>query len=168
MSRATSRFVRRPAAHASAPHGRRARPLAAALLAAGSLAACAARTPAPDDAALGSAAASMVAPSLARLRPDTIALGRGEAPTLVLTGSGFVPGSSGAFGAGANVVRVGRATVDGVAADSSGTTLRFVLPLSYTDTTAKGRPSSFSPGTYPVSVVTPRGTSDTLTLTMIP
>jgi hypothetical protein len=110
----------------------------------------------------------MGAPSLTRLQPDTIPLGRGEAPTLVLTGRGFAPGVTGAFGAGANRVRVGRALVEGVAADSSGTTLRFVLPLSYTDTTAKGRPSSFSPGDYPVSVVTPRGTSNTLTLTMIP
>jgi len=157
---------------------RRARPLAVRarrtsrlLLAVGTtlLGACAARgTPATGDSALGSANASMRAPSLDRIRPDTIPLGRGQAPTLVLTGSGFVPGTTGAFGAGANRVRVGRATVEGVAADSSGTTLRFILPLSYTDTTAKGRPSSFSPGDYPVSVVTPRGTSNTLTLTMIP
>ncbi|MCC6774846.1 MAG: hypothetical protein IT360_26970 [Gemmatimonadaceae bacterium] len=110
----------------------------------------------------------MDAPTLVQLRPDTIALGRGEVPTMVLTGSGFIPGTTGAFAIGANRVRVGRATIEGVAADSSGTVLRFALPLTYTDTTARGRPSSFSPGQYPVSVVTPRGTSNTLTLTMIP
>lgn len=87
---------------------------------------------------------------------------------MVLTGSGFIPGATGAFATGANRVRVGRATIEGVAADSSGTVLRFPLPLSYTDTTARGRPSSFTPGQYPVSVVTPRGTSNSLTLTMIP
>ncbi len=102
------------------------------------------------------------------MRPDTIALGRGEVPTLTLTGTGFVPGPSGAFAVGENAVHVGRATFDRLAADSSGTVLRFALTLSYNDTTAKGRPSSFSPGQYPVSVVTPRGTSNSLTLTMIP
>ncbi len=132
-------------------------------------AACASRgAPTPDEGARAGSTASASAPRLDRLQPDTIALGKGEVPTLVLTGAGFVPGPQGAFATGANLVRVGRATIEGLSADSLGTTLRFALPLSYTDTTYKGRPSSFSPGQYPVSVVTPRGTSNSLTLTMIP
>jgi len=158
--------------------------LALGALVAGSAAACAGRsTPGgrADSASSGAEppaagattpsvgdAAATSAPRLDRIAPDTIALGRGEVPTLVLTGTGFVPGPQGGFATGANEVRVGRASVQGVGADSSGTSLRFALPLSYTDTTSKGRPSSFSPGSYPVSVVTPRGTSNTLTLTMIP
>ncbi|MBK6489398.1 MAG: hypothetical protein IPF98_21660 [Gemmatimonadetes bacterium] len=145
-------------------------PLLMVVLAATS--ACASRSGSSgNDTVAGSpdaATATMDAPRLAQLRPDTIALGRGEVPTMVLTGSGFIPGATGAFATGANRVRVGRATIEGVAADSSGTVLRFPLPLSYTDTTARGRPSSFTPGQYPVSVVTPRGTSNSLTLTMIP
>lgn len=107
------------------------------------------------------------APTLATLAPLTIALGKGEVPTLVLTGSGFVPGARGSFGTGGNTIRVGPATFDSVAADDAGTTIRFAMPLNYTDTTAKGRPQSFTPGEYPVSVVTPKGTSNPLTLTMI-
>ena len=114
------------------------------------------------------AATTGSAPYLARLTPDTIALGKAAVPTLVLTGRGFVAGPSGMLAVGVNAVRIGRATFDGLPADSSGTILRFAMPLTYTDTSAKGRPSSFAPGQYPVSVVTPRGTSNTLTLTMIP
>lgn len=110
----------------------------------------------------------MDAPRLVELRPDTIALGRGEVPTMVLTGSGFIPGVTGVFATGANRVQVGRAVIEGVASNAAGTVLRFPLPLSYADTTARGRPSYFFPGQYPVSVVTPRGTSNSLTLTMIP
>jgi hypothetical protein len=106
-------------------------------------------------------------PQLASVSPLTIALGRGESPTLTLTGSGFVAGARGTFSTGGNTIRVGPATFDAVAADSAGTVIRFVLPLTYTDTTAKGRPQSFTPGDYPISVVTPKGTSNALTLTMI-
>lgn len=115
----------------------------------------------------GAIDAPITAPQLASLAPTTIALGRGEVPTLTLTGSGFVPGARGAFGTGGNTIRVGPATFDSVAANDAGTTIRFALPLSYTDTTARGRPQSFTPGEYPVSVVTPKGTSRSLTLTMI-
>lgn len=107
-----------------------------------------------------------VPPQLTSLSPRTIALGKGEVPTLTLTGSGFVPGAHGAFGTGGNTIRVGPATFDSVAADDAGTTIRFALPLNYTDTTARGRPQSFTPADYPVSVVTPKGTSRSLTLTM--
>lgn len=107
------------------------------------------------------------APQLASIAPMKISLGKGEVPTLVLTGSGFVAGAHGAFGTGGNSVRVGPATFDSVAANNDGTTIRFALPLNYTDTTAKGRPQSFTPGEYRVSVVTPKGTSNSLTLTMI-
>lgn len=111
--------------------------------------------------------APSVAPHLASIAPTSIALGKGAVPTLVLTGSGFIPGAHGAFGAGGNTIRVGPATFDSVAANDAGTSIRFALPLNYTDTTAKGRPQSFTPGEYPVSVVTPKGTSNSLTLTMI-
>ncbi|MCC6316591.1 MAG: hypothetical protein IT361_02780 [Gemmatimonadaceae bacterium] len=102
-----------------------------------------------------------VAPSLERIAPDTIAIGQGAIPTLTLTGRGFAPG------AGGNTVRVGPAEVLGVDADSSGTTMRVVLPLTYTDTASRGRPSGFLPGRYDVIVVTSRGASNPLTLTMI-
>lgn len=115
----------------------------------------------------GGASATTAPPQLASLSPTTIALGRGEVPTLTLTGTGFVPGVHGAFGTGGNTIRVGPATFDSVAANDAGTTIRFALPLGYTDTTARGRPQSFTPGEYPVSVVTPKGTSRSLTLTMI-
>lgn len=107
-------------------------------------------------------------PTLSRVTPDTIRLGKGEAPTLVLTGSGFVPGSTGSFAAGGNTVRIGPATFDMLPSDASGTTIRFAMPLTFPDTAARGRPASFAPGTFPVAVVTPRGTSNALSLTMIP
>ncbi len=115
----------------------------------------------------GGVSAPTATPHLTSLAPTSIALGKGAVPTLVLTGSGFVPGAHGAFGAGGNTIRVGPATFDSVAANDVGTSIRFALPLNYTDTTAKGRPQSFTPGAYPVSVVTPKGTSNSLTLTMI-
>ncbi len=139
--------------------------------------ACAARSaPSTSDTLSGSGDATQgtaslgapaAAPHLESLGPLTIALGKGEVPTLTLTGSGFVPGAHGAFGIGGNTIRVGPATFDSVAADNAGTTIRFALPLTYTDTTAKGRPQSFTPGEFLVSVVTPKGTSNSLTLTMI-
>lgn len=113
----------------------------------------------------------MQAPTLVRLTPDTIRLGRGEAPTLTLTGSGFVPGhtgGTGGFAVGGNALHVGRATFDMIPADTAGRTIRFAMPLTYTDTAARGRPSSFAPGTFSVSVTTPNGTSNALSLVMIP
>lgn len=108
-------------------------------------------------------------PALTRIAPETIAIGRGEIPTLVLTGSGFVPGGAGDFGTGgANTVRVGPLELTRLPADTIGTIIRLALPLRYSDSTARGRPGAFTPGQYPVSVTTPRGTSNVLTLTMIP
>ena len=108
------------------------------------------------------------APRLTRITPDTIRLGKGEAPTLTLVGSGFVPGGTGTFVVGANTVRIGRASFDMLPADSAGATIRFAMSLTFPDTAARGRPSSFAPGTFAVSVVTPNGTSNALSLTMIP
>ena len=137
--------------------GHSGRTVATVVLLAG---ACATRTPSaqrsgPDG------------PSIARIAPDTIALGRQAVPTIQIDGSGFEPGGAGTFGDGGNTVRVGTASIRRVAANADGTTLRFALPLTYSDTTSLGRPSSFTPGQYPVSVITPRGTSNSLTLTMI-
>lgn len=101
------------------------------------------------------------APVITHIEPDTIALGQAAVPTLVIHGSGFVAADR------RNTVRIGRALIERLGADSSGTTLRFAFALTYIDTTATGRPSVFTPGQYAVSVVTPRGTSNTLTLTMI-
>lgn len=114
------------------------------------------------------AAAPAVAPVITSIEPDTISLGQGAVPTLVIQGRGFVPGgTSGGFADGNNTVRVGRAAFDRIASDPAGTTLRFQLPLTYSDSSARGRESSFGPGEYPVSVVTANGTSNSLTLTMI-
>lgn len=133
-------------------------------------AACAPRAgrTAASDGDSASPATNAGTPTLTRVTPDTIRLGKGEAPTLVLTGSGFVPGSTGAFAAGGNTVRIGPATFDMLPSDAGGTTIRFAMPLTFPDTAARGRPASFAPGTFPVSVVTPRGTSNALSLTMIP
>lgn len=147
----------------TAPLGRLAgrRSVRRGFVVAAALLACAPRTNGASNSAAG-------APRLDRVQPDTVALGKGEVPTLVLRGSGFVPGTTGPFGTGENVVRIGPATFARIAADSSGTTIRFAMPLSWTDTTFKGRPPSFTPGSYAVSVVTPAGTSNTRNLTMIP
>jgi hypothetical protein len=100
--------------------------------------------------------------------PDTVSLGQGAIPTLVIQGSGFVPGGTGGgFADGNNTVRVGPASFDRISSDAAGTTLRFQLPLTYTDTSGRGRESNFGPGQYQVSVVTANGTSNSLTLTMI-
>lgn len=120
---------------------------------------CCARAPQPDRA---SADAGSAAPVLERMDPDTIALGQGVIPTLELTGRGFAQADA------ANRVQVGRAVIERVSASAGGTTLRVTLPLTYTDTTARGRPSAFVPGRYPVTVITSTGTSNVLTLTMIP
>ena len=134
-------------------------------------AACATGARPPGEGGNASASSNGAPPVLASLAPDTIRLGRGEAPTLTLSGSGFAKGStggSGGFSAGGNTVRVGPTSFDGLPADPSGSSIRFVMPLSYTDTAARGRPSSFAPGTFPVSVTTPHGTSNALPLVMIP
>ena len=123
-------------------------------------AACASRTPSAE-------LRDREGPTIERLVSDTIALGRQAVPTIEIRGRGFEPGGNGEFGDGRNTVRVGPASVERVRSDAGGTTLRCALPLAYTDTTSRGRPSSFGPGEYPVSVITPRGTSNTLTLTMI-
>jgi hypothetical protein len=108
------------------------------------------------------------APVVTAVDPDTIPLGRGAVPVLVISGTGFVPGGTpGGFADGNNTLQVGRATFERVAADSSGTTIRFSLPLTYVDTALKGRPASFAPGEYAVSVRNARGTSNAITLTMI-
>lgn len=120
---------------------------------------------------VGSATSTASAlPQLTRLTPDTIALGRGQVPTLLVVGSGFAPGgdSTGAFADGGNTLHVGAASFARLGATTDGTRIRFPLPLAYTDTTSRGRPSAFTPGTYSVTVSTARGSSNALTLTMIP
>lgn len=143
------------------------RPTFAVLLLA--VAACAGRgsgsTPAPGDASPGQTTG---APTLADLAPDTVRLGPGQLPTLVLTGRGFVPGATGALGAGGNTVRVGRALFERLPANAAGTELRFVMPFTYTDTAVRNRPASFGPGQYPVTVLTAAGESNALLLTLIP
>jgi hypothetical protein len=130
----------------------------------GALASCArgsAREGADTPAASG-------APVLTAIAPETISLAQGAVPTLVITGRGFVPGGGvGGFADGNNILLVGRATFTGVGSDSSGTTIRFALPLTYVDTTLRGRPANFEPGQYQVSVSNARGTSNAITLTMI-
>ncbi|MGQ0767240.1 MAG: hypothetical protein ACT4OZ_16450 [Gemmatimonadota bacterium] len=108
------------------------------------------------------------APVIAGIQPETISLGRGAVPTLTVSGSGFAPGGGlTGFADGRNTVRVGRATIEGVIADSTGRTMSFVLPLTYVDTAQRGRPASFVPGVYPVQVSNAHGTSNALNLTMI-
>lgn len=120
------------------------------------LAACT-RSPRAD----ASTQAKPAGPALERLRPDTISLGQGAIPTLTLSGRGFASAPA------TNIVRVGPAAVDGVSATADGTTLQVVLPLAYTDTASRGRPTAFRPGRYAVTVETPTGTTNALTLTMV-
>jgi hypothetical protein len=123
---------------------------------------CCARVPQPDRApASAPAKPASATPSLERIDPDTIAIGQGVIHTLELTGRGFAQTD------GANRVQVGRAVFERVSATAGGTKLRFRLPLTFTDTTARGRPSGFAPGRYPVTVITPTGTSNVLILTMV-
>lgn len=127
---------------------------------------CCARAPQPDRApasapASGPSTAGSAAPSLERVDPETIAIGQGVIHTLELTGRGFAQTD------GANRVQVGRAVFERMSATAGGTKLRFKLPLTFTDTAARGRPSAFVPGRYPVTVITPTGTSNVLTLTMV-
>ena len=128
------------------------------------VAACSHRRAPDADAALTSGA-----PVLTRVQPDTIAIGQGAIPTLTLTGTGFVVGGGRMDTPvpGGNTVHVGPAVMNGVDGNATGTTLRFALPLTYTDTASRGRPSGFGPGRYTVTVVTPLGTSNSLSLTMI-
>ncbi len=119
---------------------------------------CCARVPQPDRA---SANAGSAAPSLEGMDPDTIAIGQGAIHTLELTGRGFAQTDA------ANRVQIGRAVIERLSASADGTKLRFRLPLTFIDTTARGRPSVFVPGKYPVTVITPTGTSNVLTLTMV-
>lgn len=122
---------------------------------------CAKRTSVPQ-------AQSADTPVLAAVLPETIRVGSGAVTTLELRGQGFEPGTPSAFATGKNTLHVGRATFEGLTADKEGQVIRFPLPLTYTDTATKGRPSSFTPGTYDVRVTTPRGTSNTKSLVMIP
>lgn len=141
--------------------------LATLLLA--SVAACARRSgPAPGDGAPANGSASDSAPVLLSLTPDTVALGPGQLPTLVLTGRGFAAGTRGAFGEGDNTVQVGRARFERIGANPAGTEIRFTLPFTYPDSSVRNRPAGFLPGDHAVSVITARGSSNALTLTMIP
>lgn len=123
------------------------------------------------DEASAAANADPAVPILRAITPDTIRLGPGEATTLTLTGSGFIPGPSSdgrGFARGSNTLHVGPAAFDLLEANTAGTTIRFALPLTYIDTSNPTRPSTFVPGDFPVSVTTPHGTSNALTLVMIP
>lgn len=144
----------------------------AALLLVVPVVACASHRQAPSERdTVGSVTANAsLPPTLTRVTPDTIALGRGQVPTLLVVGSGFAPGgdSTGAFANGGNTLHVGAATFTRLGASVDGTRIRFPLPLAYTDTASRGRPSAFTPGTYSVTVSTALGSSNALTLTMIP
>ncbi|MCC6929131.1 MAG: hypothetical protein IT359_09095 [Gemmatimonadaceae bacterium] len=163
--------ARRANAESGAPADSTAAATTGSAVATGSAAAPAGAAAVPATDTTHNVRSATEPPTLTRLAPDTIRLGRGEAPTLTLTGSGFVPGhtgGSGGFAVGGNAIHVGRATFDMIPADTAGRTIRFAMPLTYTDTAARGRPSSFAPGTFSVSVTTPSGTSNALTLVMIP
>lgn len=147
---------------------RRFAPLLAALVLATGWACAPRSSPSPRDGAAAHEEGPDSLPVLASMTPDTVALGPGQLPTLVLTGRGFAPGTHGPFGEGDNTVQVGRARFERRGANAAGTEIRFTLPFTYPDSTVRNRPASFLPGDHAVSVITARGASNALTLTIVP
>jgi hypothetical protein len=98
-------------------------------------------------------------PRLTSLAPDSVQLLSGNVTEVDLRGSGFDTSRT----APLNIVRIGSLVLRAVPSSPRGTLIRVAIPASApSGGEAPGAP--WMGGRYPVTVTTPRGTSDTLTL----
>jgi hypothetical protein len=100
------------------------------------------------------------APVIEALVPDSIRTGADDAD-LTIRGQNFATND-----ASLNTVVIGPITLAHVASRGSGTQLRIRVPAAWSGSEAPPRP--LPPGEYPVTVRTGTGTSNALTLRIIP
>ncbi len=102
------------------------------------------------------------APRLTLLVPDSAQVPMRSLVEVVVRGSGFSPGPS-----GANDVVLGPFRAYRVPANDAGTELRFIVPDRLPDPPASG-PRPLLPGNYSLTVSTAAGTSNALSFRVIP
>jgi hypothetical protein len=102
----------------------------------------------------GSAVVADALPVIDSLRPDSVIVPRGAAVEVTVYGSGFSPGQP-----GANTVNFDRAVINGVQGSPDGSRIVFVVPDQIFGT-GGAPPLSLGSGSYDVSVRTPRGESN--------
>lgn len=99
---------------------------------------------------------------LIAISPDSVQLIAGNVTEVELRGTGFDTSRT----APQNVVRVGLLELRQVPSRANGTVIRVAIPEAV-PSSGEAPPARWIGGRYPVTVSTPAGTSDTLSLTII-
>jgi hypothetical protein len=98
-------------------------------------------------------------PRLTSLAPDSVQLLPGNVTEVDLRGSGFDTSRT----APLNIVRIGSLVLRAVRSSARGTLISVAVP-ALVPSGGEAPSAPWMGGRYPVTVTTPRGTSDTLTL----
>ena len=98
-------------------------------------------------------------PRLTSIAPDSVQLRAGDVTEVKLVGTGFDTSRV----EPRNVVRIGSLVLRGVPSTVSGTVVRVVIPASVPGA-GESPPERWMGGRYPVTVSTPGGASDTVTI----
>ena len=98
-------------------------------------------------------------PRLTAVAPDSVLLTSGNVTEVDLRGSGFDTSTTDPQ----NVIRIGPLVLRAVPSTAGGTVIRVAIP-DVVPTSGEAPPSRWLGGSYPVTVSTPAGTSDTLML----
>jgi hypothetical protein len=101
-------------------------------------------------------------PRLDRVEPRSVQVLPGHVVEVNLRGSAFDTGTP-----PQNTVRIGSVAVPGVPSRNNGTLIRFTIP-DMMPSRSEAPPAPWLPGQYSIVVTTPKGTSDTLMLTISP
>lgn len=101
---------------------------------------------------------SAVGPHIDRIRPDSIVVAGGALVDVAVLGRGFAPGNP-----GMNTVEFEGMLMSNVAANATGTEVRFTIPQAIVRP-GEAPPRSLDPGDYRVRIVTARGTSNPITI----
>jgi hypothetical protein len=137
------------------------------------LPACAARVPDDERAGPDREAAPtptpLDAPRLTRIEPDSVRIGGGVVPRVVLHGSGFAQSARAVMPDDTlNTVLIGRVPFGPLNATDGGTRLLVAVAPTNTEPSAGGRPRGLVPGVYAVTVRTRSGTSNSRSITLLP
>jgi hypothetical protein len=107
------------------------------------------------------ACASSERPRLRSISPQAVQLFPGNVTEVDLRGAAFDQTA----GDPQNIVRVGPVLLRAVPSRSNGTLMRIAIP-DFMPSSGEAPPAPWLSGQYPVTVTTPKGTSDTLMLTI--
>lgn len=112
--------------------------------------------------ATGAPASRATRPRLSAIAPDSVQILAGNVTEVDLRGSGFDTSRS----APQNLVRVGSLVLRAVPSSVKGTVIRIAIPDAVPGG-GEAPPAPWMSGRYPVTISTPNGTSDTLTLAIM-